>query len=127
LSDAVLRKIEKRLDKKLAEQSRNALSEVYSQLSCKAIAREIKAGRNVTGNAEYGVKWCVHNKVGPRCDPTTGTFYPMNKRSRELEHKFIENVNHLLENGGYNKISPTVISKLRKQDRAFEKQCKRRR
>ena len=127
MSDAVLRKIEKRLDKKLSNKARNALSETYNLLGCNAIAREIKAGRNVTGNAEYGIRFCVHDKVGPRCDPATGKFTPMSKRGREMEHKFIENVNHLLEYGNYKPISSNVISKLRKQDRAFKKKCKRRR
>jgi len=126
MSDAVLRKIEKRLDKKLAEQSRNALSEVFTQLSCKAVAREIKAGKNVTGNAEFGVRTCVHDKVGPRYDPVSKRFHPQTKRGRELEHGFIKNVNLLLAQGGYKEMSPQLLPKLRKQDREFEKKVRRR-
>ena len=126
MSDAVLRKLEKRLNKKLAEQSRNALSEVFTQLSCKAVAREIKAGKNVTGNAEFGVRTCVHDKVGPRYDPTSKRFTPQSKKGRELEQGFIKNVNLLLAQGGYKEMSPQLIPAIRKRDREFEKKVKKR-
>ena len=126
MSDATLKKIEKRLDKKLAEQSRKALAEVYNQLGCKAISREIKSGKNVTGNAEFGVRMCVHEKVGPRYDPISKKFSPQTKRGKELEHKFIENVNLLLAQGGYKEMSPQLLPKLRKKDKAFEKRVRKR-
>lgn len=124
MSEKVLKAVEKRFDKKLKKQAQNALSEVYRELSCKAVAREIKAGRKVTGNAEFGVRRCVHPKVGPRFNPTTGKFTPMSAKGRRLEQKFVENVNGLLESGGFRKMSPRLIPKLRAQDKAFEKRVK---
>ena len=126
MSEKVLKAVEKRFDKKLRKQAQNALSEVYRDLSCKAIAREIKAGNKVTGNAEFGVRVCVHPKVGPRFDPTTGKFTPMSARGRTLERKFVENVNGLLESGGFRRMSPSLIPRLRAKDKAFEKRVKKR-
>ena len=85
-----LDRLEKRLDKALQKQAKDALSEVYDQLNCKAIAKEIKAGRNVTGNAAFGIRMCVHEKVGPRYNPTTKKFYPMSAKAKKLEENFVE-------------------------------------
>jgi len=126
MSDAVLKKIEKRLDKKLAEQTRNSVAQLYTELGCKGIAQEIKAGRNVTGNAEYGIRTCVHDKVGPRYDPISKQFSPQTKRGREIEHSFIKNMNLLLAQGGYKEMSPQLLQNIRKKDRAFEKQVRKR-
>ena len=127
MSEKLLKAVEKRFDKKLRKQAQDALSEVYSELGCKGIAREIKAGRKVTGNAEFGIRMCVHPKVGPRFNPTTGKFTPMSARGRRLEEKFIENVDGLLESGGFRKMSSNLIPRLRKKDRAFKESVKRRR
>ena len=126
MSEKILKAVEKKLDKALQKQTRDALSEVYKGLSCKAIAREIKAGRNVTGNAEFGVRMCVHPKVGPRYNPSTKKFTPMSTKGRRLEEKFVENVNLLLDNGGYRKMSSNLISRLRAQDRSFRERVKKR-
>ena len=123
----VLDALEKRFDKALQQQSRDALSEVYDLLSCKAIAREIKAGRNVTENAAFGIRICVHDKVGPRYNPTTKKFTPMSAKAKKIEEKFVENVNYLLETGGYKKLSPNIIPHLRKKDKEFEQRVKKRR
>jgi len=126
MSEKLLKAVEKRFDKKLRKQAQDALSEVYSELDCKGIAREIKAGRKVTGNAEFGIRMCVHPKVGPRFNPTTGKFTPMSARGRRLEEKFIENVDGLLESGGFRKMSSNLIPRLRKKDREFRERVKRR-
>ena len=126
MSEKLLKAVEKRFDKKLRKQAQDGLAEVFSQLSCKAIAREIKAGRKVTGNAELGVRICVHPKVGPRFNPTTGKFTPMSAKGKRLEEKFIENVDGLLESGGFRKMSSNLIPRLRKKDRAFKERVKRR-
>jgi len=126
MSEKLLKAVEKRFDKKLRKQAQDALSEVYSELGCKGIAREIKAGRKVTGNAEFGIRMCVHPKVGPRFNPTTGKFTPMSARGRRLEEKFIENVDGLLESGGFRKMSSNLIPRLRKKDREFRERVKRR-
>ena len=122
-----LSKIEKILDKSLKKKTRNALSEIFSEASCKAVAREIKAGKNVTGNAAYGIRLCIHNKVGPRYNPTTKKFFPMTKRGKTLEEKFIKTTNLMLENAGYQKMPSNLLSKMREKDKAFEKSVKKRR
>ncbi len=126
MSEKVLKAVEKRFDKKLRKQAQNGLSEVYRELGCNAIAREIKAGRKVTGNAEFGIRMCVHPKVGPRFNPTTGKFTPMSAKGRSLEERFIANVDGLLESGGFRKMSPSLIPRLRKKDREFKERVKRR-
>ena len=126
MSEKLLKAVEKRLNQKLKKQAQDGLSVVYRELGCNAIAREIKAGRKVTGNAEFGIRMCVHPKVGPRFNPTTGKFTPMSARGKRLEEKFVENVDGLLETGGFRKMSPSLIPRLRAKDKAFEKRVKRR-
>jgi hypothetical protein len=121
VSEAVLKAVEKRLNEKLKQQVREGLSEVFTKLSCKGVAEQIKKGKDVTGNAEYGIRFCVHNKVGPRVDPETLSFSPQTKRAREIEHKFIELINKSLETGGFSAMSPTLLQDIRKGDRKFER------
>lgn len=126
MSERTLRAIEKRLDAKLKKQVQNGLAEVFSEVSCKAVAREIKAGRKVTGNAAFGIRTCVHPKIGPRYNPSTKKFFPMTAKAKALERKFVGKVNDMLEAGGFRKMSPKLISGLQKKDKAFEKRVKRR-
>ena len=126
MSERTLRAIEKRLDAKLKKQVQNGLAEVFDLASCKAVAREIKAGRKVTGNAEFGIRVCIHPKIGPRYDPSTKKFSPMTAKAKKLEKKYVNKVNDMLEAGGFRKMSPKLISGLRKKDKAFERRMKKR-
>lgn len=126
MSEKVLSAVAKRLEKNLKKQVQNGLAEVFKGVSCGGVAREIKAGRNVTGNAEIGVRMCVHPKVGPRYNPSTKRFYPQTKKGARLEEQFIEKTNLMLETGGFRRMSPSLLSGLRKKDKAFEKRVKRR-
>lgn len=126
MSEAVLSAIEKRLAKNLKKQVQTGLAEVFSLANCKAVAREIKAGRNVTGNAEFGIRNCIHPKTAPRVDPTTLKFTPQSKRAKELDEKFIEKTNLMLETGGFPKMSPNLLSNIRKKDKEFEEEIKAR-
>ena len=62
------------VDETLRKQVMVELAKVFTELNYKAVGREIKAGRNVTGNVAYGIRLCVHGKVGPRVDPETLNF-----------------------------------------------------
>jgi len=121
-NQAVLSAIEKRLAKNLREQVQKGLAEVFTLASCKAVGREIKAGRNVTGNAEFGIRTCIHPKTGPRVDPTTLKFTPQSKRGKKLDEQFIEKTNLMLETGGFKKMNPNLLSNLRKNDKEFERE-----
>ena len=127
VSDKVLSAIENRLQKKLKKQVQDGLATVFSEASCKAVAREIKAGRNVTGNAEFGIRMCIHSKTVPRVDPKTLEFTPQSKRGKEMDERFIELTNNMLETGGFKKMNPYLLSRLRKKDKDFEKEIKKRR
>lgn len=126
MSVKVLKAVEKRLDKKLKEQSQNALSSVYKDLGCGAVAREIKAGKNVTGNAAFGFRFCLHNKIGPTYNPIKKKFFPMTARNKQIQKKFEKGVNGLLESGGFKPMPSNLIPNLRKKDKAFEKSVKKR-
>lgn len=127
MSEKVLSAVADRLERNLKKQVQNNLAEIFNMSSCKAVAREIKAGRNVTGNAEFGIRMCIHNKVAPRVDPSTLRFYPMTAKSKRLEERFIETTNDMLEAGGFPKMSPNLLSNMRKKDRAFERDIAARR
>lgn len=120
-----LNKLERALDKKLQKQTQEGLSKLYEMLGCSGVAKEIKAGRKVTENAEFGIRICVHDKVAPTVNPETLKFYPQTKRSMELEEKFIDRINKVLENGGFRRMSPSLLSELRKGDRKFENRIKK--
>ena len=123
----VLSRLEKKLDKALKKQAQNALSEIFSEAGCGAIAKEIKAGRNVTGNAEFGIRLCIHNKIAPRVDPATLEFTPMSKRGKQLEKGFIKTTNLLLDNAGFPKMNPKLYDRLQKKDKEFERDIAKRR
>ncbi len=126
-SEAVLSAVEKRLAENLRKQVQSNLGEVFEFAGCTAVGREIKAGRNVTGNAEYGIRMCIHPKSGPRVDPTTLKFTRQSKKGRELDEKFVEKTNMMLETGGFSKMSATLLSDLRKKDKEFEQEVAARR
>ena len=126
MSEKILSGIEKRLDKALKKQVQNGLAQVFREVSCGGVAKEIKAGRKVTENAAFGIRMCVHPKVGPRYNPTTKQFYPQTAKGRRLEEAFIKKTNQMLETGGFRKMPSTLLSGLRKKDRAFARRVKKR-
>jgi len=126
MSEKVLTAITNRLEKNLQKQAQNALAEVFTLTGCKAVGREIKAGRKVTENAEFGIRVCVHPKIGPRFNPTTGKFTLMSSKGNRLLSQFVSKTNNLLETGGYRKMSPNLIPNLKKKDREFQEMVKRR-
>lgn len=122
-----LKVLEKKLDKALKKQTQQGLADIFDELRCKAVASKIRQGRNVTGNAEFGVKMCVHDRIGPRYDPIKKKFTPMSKSAKSIESKFVKLTNDMLKTGGFKPMSPQLISKFRKGDREFEREVKRRR
>jgi len=127
MSEKVLNAVAKRLEKNLKKQVQDGLAVVFTEVGCKAVAREIKAGRNVTGNAEYGIRMCVHPKIGPRYNPSTKKFFPMTAKAKALEKKFVDKTNEMLDTGGFRKLSPNLIPRLMAGDKAFKKETKKRR
>ena len=127
MSEKVLKAVEKRLDKKLKKQTQDGLATVFKELRCGAIARDIKAGRNVSGNAAMGFRICIHDRLGPRYDPIKRKFSPMTANGKRIEKKMEENINGLLESGGFKPMPSNLIPNLRKKDKAFEKSVKKRR
>jgi hypothetical protein len=132
LSNAkVLRAVEKRLDAKLKAQTCDALSEYFSLSKCGGVANEIKKCKspaNVRDNVEYGIRTCIHPKIGPRVDPTTWSFTPQSKKARLLEHKGIDLLNKTLENGGFPTVDKgALLKRMRVEDRDFEKDAQQRR
>ena len=122
----VLDRLENKLNQKLKKQVQDGLAEVFSEVSCKGVGKEIKAGRRVTAQAEYGIRMCVHPKLGPRYNPTTKTFFPMTSKGKRLEEAFIEKTNQMLETGGFRKMNPKLLANLRKKDKEYEKRVKKR-
>ncbi len=125
--ERALGRIERKLDKSLKRQAQDSLAQIFKEAGCGAIAKEIKAGRNVTGNTAFGIRMCIHNKVAPRYNPTTKKFFPMTKRGKKLEEGFIKTTNLMLETAGFKKMPSNLLSNLRKKDRDFEKRVKSRR
>ena len=122
-----LKQLERTFDKDLQKQAQDNISKFYKKVGCTAIAKEIKEGRNVTKNAEFGIRSCVHGKIAPTVNPKTLKFYPQTKKQMELEKNIIKNVNKLLENGGYHKMSSSLLSDIRKRDKEFEKDIRKKR
>lgn len=122
-----LKKVKKILDDDLKKQTQEGLYKVYKELGCLGVAKEIRAGRNVTKNAEYGIRMCVHSKIGPRVDPETLEFYPMTKKGKEILEKFVPTVDKYLDNAGFKKMSPALLSDLKRKDKDFEQMIKERR
>lgn len=127
MSEKVLAAVATRLEKNLRKQVQKGLGEIFELTNCKAVGREIRAGRNVTGNAEFGIRLCVHEKTGPRVDPTTLKFTPQSKKAKKNEEKFIQLTNDMLETGGFPKLPSDLLSNMRKKDKEFERDIAARR
>lgn len=120
-----LDKLEQALNLKLKKQTQTGLAKIYEAVGCGGVAKEIKAGRRVTENAEYGIHICVHPKTAPRVNPETLEFFPQTKIGVELEEKFVDRINMVLESGGFKRMSPSLLPNLRKKDREFENRIKK--
>jgi len=127
MSERILKMAQKASSEALAKQTQEGLYKVFIELRCGGVAKEIKAGRNVTGNAAYGVRMCVHDKIGPRVNVETLKFIPMTKRAEEIEKKTVAYIDLILKNGGFKPLPSDLISQLRKKDKAFEQKIKKRR
>lgn len=122
-----LESIEKKPNKDLQKRNVDALSQVFKELRMNGVSKEIKAGRNVRGNTIYGLEHGLHDKAGPRYNPSTKEFFPQTKRMRENEHRFIDLTNELLKGAGEKPVNKgAFIKQLRKKDRDFEKKCRSR-
>jgi len=124
MSQVMLDRLEKRLVAKQKKRIQDGLAEVFSTVSCKGVAKQIKTGKNVSGNAAYGFRMCVHPKLGPTVNVKTGKFYPQTQRNKNRERKMVVLTNKLLKLGGFKQMPKTLISGLRKKDKAFEKRMK---
>ena len=127
MSERILKMAQKAADEALKKQIQVGLAKVFTELSCKGVAKEIKAGRNVLGNVAYGIRFCVHEKLGPRVDPETLKFSPMTKKAKLMEKKFIKYTNFLLKQGKFKPLPSDLVSKMRKKDKAFEQKIRKRR
>lgn len=121
-----LNKIEKGLDADLKKKWLNGLAKTFDIFGYKTVAREIKAGRNVRGNALYGINM-AHDRFGPRYDLENKKFLPQTKAMKEKEHRFVVLVNKALEGAGELAINTTVIFKtFREKDKKFQERVKNR-
>ena len=127
MSERILKMAQKAANEALKKQVQVGLSKLFTELSCKAVAKEIKAGRNVTGNVAFGIKMCVHDKVGPTVNVDTLKFNPMTKKAKLMEKKFIKYTNFLLKQGKFKPLPSDLVSKMRKKDKAFEQKIRKRR
>jgi len=114
-------------DEALKKQTKEGFVKLFNVLGLKGVAKEIKAGRNVRGNVAYGIKHGVHDKLGARYNPSTGKFFPMTKKAKAMESRFITLSNKLLKAGGYKPLNKReLIAELRRKDAAFKKKIKNR-
>jgi len=120
------RMLQKIADLTLKKQTQDGLAKIFEKLGARGVANEIRQGRDITGNAEYGICHMVHDKLGPRVNVETWKFSPQSKKARRIEERFVENVNLLLKNAGFPKMSPTLLSDLREKDKEFERKVKAR-
>lgn len=126
MSKRLLRQMKKTADEALKKQTREGLAKVFTKLGYKGVAREIKAGRNVRGNVQYGMRM-IHDKLGPRVNVTTLKVTPQTKKAKKLERKFLLTANKLLKAGGYRAISPKLLMQFKRKDKQFEKKMEMKR
>lgn len=122
-----IQKLEKMADLALKKQVQEGLAKSFTKLGMKGVANEIRHGRNVTGNVEFGIRHGVHEKLGPRVNVETWKFTPQSNKAKKIEEKFVRYVNTLLRNAKLREMSPTLLSDLRKGDKAFERKIRARR
>jgi len=78
-SAKTLKEAKKVLSDDLKEKNRTGLVKFFKLLGMGAVAREIAAGRNVTGNAAFGIEFGAHSKAGPHYNPETHVFHPQTR------------------------------------------------
>jgi len=127
MSERLLRKVEKAAEVALKKQTQEGLAKIFTMLSCKGVAKEIKAGRNVSGNVEFGIRHCVHPKIGPRVNVKTWKFTRMTPKAKRIEKNFLKYANKMLTSAGFREVSPKLLTKLSQGDKAFERKIKTRR
>jgi hypothetical protein len=121
-----LNKLDKSMKEDLRKKWINGLAKTFDVFGFKAVAREIKAGRNIRGNALYGVNM-AHDRFGPRYDLENKKFLPQTKAMKEKEHRFIFLINKALEGAGEMTINTGVIFKsFREKDKKFQERVKNR-
>jgi len=125
-SKSIIKRMTKTVDEALKKQVREGFAKSFSELGCKAVADEIKAGRNIKHNVEFGIIHCVHDKMGPQFNVRTEKFIPQSKKAREIERKFIQYANLALKSSGYGPLQPKLLANLRKGDKDFEDRVKHR-
>jgi len=118
--------VQKSCDKKIKKQVQEGLGKVFNQFGYRGVANEIKHGRNVRGNVEFGLRF-IHDKIGPRVNVDTYKVTPMSKTAKRRERKMFNLFNKLLKQGGYKPISPALLQKFRKGDMAFKRKMAKRR
>lgn len=121
-----LRNLEKMLEKDLQKKVLEGMAKTFDQLSCKGVANEIRHGRNVHGNIEYGIRHCVHPRLGPTVNVETGKFTPQSAKKRAMEERFIELANKALKTANLPTVKSTLLADLRKGDKEFERKVKSR-
>jgi hypothetical protein len=126
MSERALHELKRMGDLSLRKQAQDGLAQIFERLGCHGVAEEIRAGRDITGNVEYGIRHCVHDKVGPRVNVETWEFHQMTANARSLEQRFLENVNKLLKYGGFRTVSPKLLAELRRKDKEFEERIEKR-
>jgi hypothetical protein len=121
-----LKGIENLMSKELKLKWLNGLAKTFDVFGFKAVAREIKAGHNVRGNALYGINM-AHDRFGPHYDLEKKKFIPQTKSMREKEHRFVSLVNKALEGAGETRINTAdIFVKFRVKDREFQERVKNR-
>ena len=122
----VLGRMKKLTKEALRRQTQVGLAKVFTQLRCKGVAKEIKAGRKVVGNVKWGFRHCIHDKVGPRINVRTHKISPQTAHAKSLEKKALKNINLLLENASYPTIPTGFLSDLYRKDRSWISKMKKR-
>lgn len=118
----------KDLEEREKIRNQRALADVYDEVGAKGVASQIRQGKEVRANVEYGFIHTVHDKIGPRYNVETKKVVPQTKKAREIEHGWIDNVNILLKNSGEKPLDKAaLLKKIRSEDRAWEKKLKNRR
>ena len=121
-----LNNLDKALKEDLKKKWCDGLAKTFDIFGYKAVAREIKAGRNVRGNAIYGLNM-AHDRFGPRYDLENKKFLPQTKTMKEKEHRFVILVNKALVGAGEMPINTAqLLKKFREKDKAFQERVKSR-
>jgi hypothetical protein len=121
-----LNKLKKTLDEDLHKKWVDGLAKTFDVFGYKAVAREIKAGRNVRGNVIYGINM-AHDRFGPHYDLENKKFIPQSTAMKSKENRFIALVNNALEGAGEVPMDKMALLRgFRAKDKAFRERVKNR-